>query len=112
MAGGLQLHEAAAGEVAVHVVADDRRGDDVVRTPGGFPIRVHSPVRLYYMHRNRVRLYSRPYVPLAWKVHDFGRMIVKLGLLMVFVPQRLSRLRAVVRGLGDGVRQRGGPYAG
>jgi rhamnosyltransferase len=87
-----------------------RRGDDVVRTPGGFPIRVHSPVRLYYMHRNRVRLYTRDYVPLAWKVHDFGRMIVKLGLLMVFVPQRLSRLRAVVRGLADGVRQRGGAY--
>ncbi len=89
-----------------------RRGDHVVRAPGGYLIRVHSPVRLYYMHRNRVRLYTRGYVPLAWKVHDFGRMIVKLGLLMAFVPQRRARLRAAVRGLRDGVRQRGGPDGG
>jgi rhamnosyltransferase len=89
-----------------------RRGDDLMRTPGGFPIRIHSPARLYYMHRNRVRLYTRSYVPLAWKVHDVGRLIVKAGLLMIFVPQRGARLRAILRGLRDGLRQRGGPDAG
>ena len=89
-----------------------RRGDDLVRTPGGLTIRIHSPSRLYYMHRNRVRLYTRSYVPLAWKLHDVIRLVVKLGLLMVFVPQRPARLRAAVRGIADGVRQRGGPDGG
>jgi rhamnosyltransferase len=89
-----------------------RRGDHVHRTPGGLVIRIHSPARLYYMHRNRVRLYSRHYVPLAWKVHDVARMIVKLGLLMVFVPQRPARLKAALRGIVDGIRQRGGPDGG
>jgi rhamnosyltransferase len=89
-----------------------RRGDDLVRAPGGLPIRIHSPARLYYMHRNRVRLYRRSYVPLAWKVHDVGRLVVKLGLLMLFVPQRLARLSAALRGIADGLRQRGGPDGG
>ncbi len=89
-----------------------RRGDNLVHAPGGLAIRVHSPARLYYMHRNRVRLYRRRYVPLAWKVHDLGRMIVKFGLLMAFVPRRRERLIAISRGLRDGVRDVGGPDAG
>ena len=85
-----------------------RRGDDLRHTPFG-PLRIHSPSRLYYMHRNRVRLYRRGYVPIAWKVHDLGRWLVKLGLLMVFAPDRRGRLTAVTRGLRDGLRRRSGP---
>lgn len=80
-----------------------RRGDSVHRLPGGLPLRIHSATRLYYMHRNRVRLYRRSYVPLAWKVHDVARLVVKAGLLAVFVPGRAARLRAIARGIRDGV---------
>ncbi|MBK8469011.1 MAG: glycosyltransferase [Actinomycetales bacterium] len=79
-----------------------RRGDQVVVTPVG-KLRVHSASRMYFMHRNRIRLYRRRYVPLAWKVHDVGRLVVKLGLLLIFVPGRLDRLRAVLRGIRDGL---------
>jgi rhamnosyltransferase len=89
-----------------------RRGDHLVRTPGGLAIRIHSPARLYYMHRNRVRLYTRGYVPLAWKLHDVVRLVVKLLLLMIFAPERPARLRAALRGIADGLRQRGGPDRG
>ena len=85
-----------------------RRGDEIRRAPGGLSIRVHSAWRLYFMHRNRLRLYTRGYVPLAWKIHDFGRMLVKMGLLMAFVPNRPANLRAISRGIRDGLRQRGG----
>lgn len=85
-----------------------RRGDEVARGPAGLAIRVHSPTRLYYMHRNRVRLYTRGYVPMAWKVHDVGRMLVKFALLMVLAPRKAATARAVVCGIADGVRQRGG----
>ena len=84
-----------------------RRGDDLCHTPLG-PLRIHSPSRLYYMHRNRIRLYRRGYVPIAWKVHDLGRWLVKLALLMMFAPDRRGRLAAVTRGLRDGLRLRGG----
>jgi rhamnosyltransferase len=85
-----------------------RRGDEIRRAPGGLSIRVHSASRLYFMHRNRLRLYTRNYVPLAWKIHDFGRMLVKMGLLVVFVPNRFANLRAISRGIRDGLLQRGG----
>lgn len=82
-----------------------RRGDHVHRLPGGLPLRIHSATRLYYMHRNRVRLYRRPYVPVAWKVHDLARMLVKAGLLALFVPGRRARLAAIGTGLRDGLRR-------
>ncbi|HRW18357.1 MAG TPA: glycosyltransferase family 2 protein [Dermatophilaceae bacterium] len=81
-----------------------RRGDQIHQLPGGLPLRIHSATRLYYMHRNRVRLYRRGYVPLAWKVHDIGRLVVKLALLLTFVPGRAARASAVARGLRDGLR--------
>jgi rhamnosyltransferase len=85
-----------------------RRGDELHRAPFGLSIRIHSPSRLYYMHRNRIRLYTRGYVPIAWKAHDLGRWLVKLAALMAFVPERRQRLGAVARGVRDGLRQRGG----
>ncbi len=79
-----------------------RRGDAVVRLPG-MALRLHSASRLAYMHRNRVRLYRRRYVPLAWKVHDLARLVVKLALLLAFVPGRRERVAAVLRGLREGL---------
>lgn len=81
-----------------------RRGDSVHRLPGGLPLRIHSATRLYYMHRNRIRLYRRDYVPVAWKVHDVARLMVKAVLLAVFVSRRRERLGAIARGIRDGVR--------
>lgn len=80
-----------------------RRGDSVHALPGGGVLRVHSADRMYYMHRNRVRLYRRPYVPVAWKVHDVARLVVKLALLTVFVPHRRARMVAALRGIRDGL---------
>lgn len=79
-----------------------RRGDDLAKTPFG-PLRVHSAHRIYYMHRNRVRLYRRRHVPLAWKVHDVARMVIKLALLSMFVTGRRARLTAALRGIRDGI---------
>ncbi len=80
-----------------------RRGDEMVTRAGLPAIRVHSATRLFYMHRNRVWLYRRAYVPLAWKVHDVGRMLAKLLLLALVVPGRRRNLAAVARGLRAGV---------
>ena len=83
---------------------EHRRGDSIRRI-GPLPIRLHSAARLYYMYRNRVRLYFRPYVPVEWKAHDIVRMILKAILILLFVPRRKTHLGGIVRGGLAGLRR-------
>lgn len=71
---------------------------------------VHSPVRLYYIMRNRVMLYSRPHTPLIWVAKDWYRISVKLFLFSVLIAPRRENTRMMLRGLLDGVRGIKGPY--
>lgn len=71
---------------------------------------VHGPVRLYFMMRNRIRLYRMPHVPRAWVTQDVPRVFVKLMLFGVLFGPRLRNLRHMLRGIGDGLRGREGPY--
>lgn len=83
---------------------EHRRGDSIRRV-GPLPIRLHSAARLYYMYRNRVRLYFRPYVPVEWKAHDVARMLAKAVLFLLFVPQRKTHLGGIIRGGLAGLRR-------
>lgn len=86
-------------------------GDQVVQVAGRALYR-HGPLRQYYIMRNRILLYRRAYSPWAWVLQDFARMLVKVVLFgLVFTPRR-ENLRMMARGLRDGLRGRGGPYAG
>lgn len=70
---------------------------------------VHSPLRLYYMMRNRVLLYRLPHVPRLWVAQDVPRVLVKLFLFGALIGPRRRNLRCMVRGLWDGARGRKGP---
>ena len=70
---------------------------------------VHNPMRIYYITRNRLLLYSMPHVPPGWKLADFPRMVAKIVLFGLLVPPRLRYLRASLAGFLDGLRGRGGP---
>jgi len=70
---------------------------------------VHGPVRLYYMMRNRVRLYRMPHTPGIWVAQDVPRLLVKLFLFGVLIGPRPRNLRFMLRGLADGVRGHAGP---
>lgn len=85
-----------------------RLGDDRRRLPGGGQVVVHGPVRLYYMMRNRLRLYRMPHTPGVWIAQDLPRVLVKLFLFGVMIGPRRRHLRYMVRGLWDGVRNRKG----
>lgn len=85
-----------------------RRGDQLHHVVGSHSIRIHSPGRLYFMYRNRFLLYRRRYVPIAWKVHDFARMLLKGTLLATVAPQPWANLKAMCRGIRDGMLGRGG----
>ena len=85
-----------------HQLGDERR--DI----GAGRLIVHSPERIYYMTRNRVRLYGRRYVPLKWKWKDVLRMAGKFAALVLFVPPRGAYARMTARALRDAFAGRGG----
>lgn len=87
-----------------------RIGEAVHALPLGLGrVVAHAPVRLYYMMRNRLVLYGRAQTPRVWIAQDLPRLVLKLLRLSLFVPPRRRNLRAMLRGLADGVRGRGGP---
>lgn len=62
----------------------------------------HSPTRQYYMMRNRVSLYKRHYVPIAWKTQDVPRALTKLILFGFVYRPRWKNLRSMLEGVRDG----------
>ena len=87
-----------------------RLGDSRRALPFGLgQVVVHGPTRLYFMMRNRLRLYWMPHTPINWVIQDVPRVIVKLFLFGVLIGPRLRNLRFMLRGIGDGLRGRQGP---
>ncbi|MEO9089395.1 MAG: glycosyltransferase family 2 protein [Rhodanobacter sp.] len=98
-AQGYSLHGVCAATMH-HRLGDARR-----MLPFGLgQVVVHGPVRLYYMMRNRVRLYRLPYTPRTWIAQDLPRVLVKLLLFGVLIGPRWRNLRFMLRGLRDGLR--------
>ena len=88
---------------------EHRLGDDRVPVLGGVASVVrHGPVRLYFIMRNRLRLYRLPYTPRVWIAQDVPRVFAKFFIFCVLVGPRGRNVRYMVRGLLDGVRGRGG----
>ncbi|MGB3270483.1 MAG: glycosyltransferase family 2 protein [Rhodanobacter sp.] len=102
-AQGYALHGVCAATMR-HRLGDARRA-----LPFGLgQVVVHGPVRLYYMMRNRVRLYRMAHTPRAWIAQDVPRVAVKLFLFGVLIGPRRRNLRCMLRGLLDGMRGRQG----
>ncbi|WP_458071362.1 glycosyltransferase family 2 protein [Rhodanobacter sp. BL-MT-08] len=87
-----------------HHLGDERRA-----LPFGLgKIVVHGPSRLYYMMRNRLRLYGMRQTPFVWIAQDVPRVLVKLLLFGVLIGPRWRNLRFMLRGLWDGLMGRQG----
>jgi rhamnosyltransferase len=56
--------------------------------------------------RNRIALYRRGYIPLAWKVQDIPRALLKLILFSLILGPRWRNLQFMLRGAWDGWRGR------
>ena len=69
----------------------------------------HAPLRQYYMMRNRIALYRRRYIPLAWKLQDIPRAVVKTLLFALLVRPRRENARYLLKGIIDGYLSRLGP---
>ncbi|MFC5527013.1 glycosyltransferase family 2 protein [Rhodanobacter ginsengisoli] len=102
-AQGYTLHGVCAATMH-HCLGDARQA-----LPLGLgQIVVHGPARLYYMMRNRIRLYRLSHTPRVWIAQDLPRVLVKLLLFGVLIGPRRRNLRCMFHGLWDGVRGRQG----
>jgi rhamnosyltransferase len=68
----------------------------------------HSPLRHYYIFRNSILLYRRPYAPGKWICNDVVRLLFMLAYYPLRTPPRLEHLRMMLRGAWDGLRGRAG----
>ncbi len=88
-----------------------RLGDARQQLPLGLgQVVVHAPLRLYYMMRNRLVLYQRPYTPRRWIAQDIPRLLLKFALFSLLLAPRWHNTRMMLRGLHDGLRNRLGRY--
>lgn len=71
-------------------------------------ISFHQPFRYYYMFRNSILLWQRPYMPAAWKRADKLRIISLLFFFTLFSPNRIANLHMMLQGLRDGFNGRTG----
>ena len=101
-AAGFSLYGAAAAHL------EHQLGDTRYRVGRAVRLIVHSPERLYYMTRNRLLLYRRPYMPLKWKMKDALRIVAKFTATMVFLAPRREYARMTWRGFRDALRLRAG----
>ncbi len=85
-----------------------RIGDGTLRLAGRART-VHGPDRMYYQIRNLLLLARRPATPRRWLWRKLPRTLARGLVLALLVPPRLSRLRAVARGLWHGLTTRSGP---
>ncbi len=60
---------------------------------------LYSPIRHFYAIRNLRWLCLQPFVPLDLKIKELVKMAIKPWLWILFEPQRLANLRAVLGAL-------------
>jgi rhamnosyltransferase len=78
--------------------------------PLGGDIVVHTPLRLYYIMRNRILLYRMSHTPWIWILQDILRLPAKVLLFTVLVPPRLKNLQFMSKGLWHGLVGRSGAH--
>lgn len=64
----------------------------------------HSPLRHYYIFRNSILLYRRPYAARNWVRNDILRLLFMLIYYPLRTAPRLEHLRMMLRGAWDGWR--------
>jgi rhamnosyltransferase len=64
---------------------------------------VYPPIRNYYLLRNSLILWRRPYAPWRWVLYDARRLVLLMLYYALFVPPRRERVHFMFRALRDGL---------
>lgn len=88
-----------------------RLGDNAVRSYIGRRrhVPVRSPLRHYYLFRNAITLYKRPYAPFPWIVNDGYRLLLKYVFYATITPPRWQHFKMMTLGIWHGLCGRVGP---
>jgi rhamnosyltransferase len=70
---------------------------------------LHSPERHYYVFRNSLTLFRRPYAPRQWIVNEIVVLVYMWVFYPVFAPRRLRRIQLMLKGMWHGVLGVQGP---
>lgn len=90
----------------LHSIGDQLRASRI-KTSGVF---IHSPIRYYYIMRNRLLLYRRKATPAVWIAQDLPRLLLKVTGTALFVAPRARNLRMMLTGLWHGLIGRTGAH--
>lgn len=69
---------------------------------------IHQPFRYYYIYRNSMLLWRRPYPSSRWKQTDMLRLVKMFFIFALIAGHRLENFRMMIKGIRDGVRGRSG----
>lgn len=84
---------------------DHTIGDSVLVLPGASRRAfLYPPDRTYYLVRNSMRLWLRPYATWRWRLFDVWRLCRLLVLYLACAPDRVSRIKAILHGVADAFR--------
>jgi len=100
---GYKIFATKAAEIS-HSIGDKR----IISL--GREISIHSPLRRYYMVRNNILLTRKKYVPLGYRIRIIFGIIFRTPRILFAVKWSPNYLRAIARGIIDGILNRGGIY--
>ena len=81
---------------------DHNLGDYAVRFMGhNYPI--HSPLRMYYYFRNAMYLYRLREIDWNWRLVDATRNLFRFLFYMLFVRDRLTYFKYIIKGYYHGL---------
>ncbi|GKV76994.1 dTDP-rhamnosyl transferase RfbF [Pectobacterium carotovorum subsp. carotovorum] len=87
-----------------------RLGDGKYRLLPGVHVGLPSPFRHYYAVRNIFILLRHSYVPLYWKVSSLCKLMLKLLLYPILMPNGKERLYFISKGIKDGILNKTGKF--
>ncbi len=96
------------------VLLNHRLGDEAFRF-WYFGWKLHnlySPLRLYYRFRNFILMIRLPHVPLRWSIRAGWFWLGNLYAYSLFSPNKLANIRAIAKGIFDGLRGHAGQQEG
>ena len=70
----------------------------------GREISIHSPLRRYYLARNSVFMVKTGYIDWRYKVREVFYSVSRVFVFLFFVDKRMTYLRYIIKGWGDGFK--------
>ena len=94
--------------VAINKVMIDHHLGDYAVSFMGHHYPIHSPLRMYYYFRNAMYLYRLREIDWNWRVVDAARNLFRFLFYMLFVKDRLTYFKYIIKGYYHGLIKRMG----